>query len=198
VKPYTRFFEIRQPGDLMFLQSEILSKGTPVAPRGKPTMEIRNIVVKFEPTCDFILSHASEKDIVGISAEARKFYIDDKKFADMRVTHILNKVEFEMNKTIDLLLDHPTTRRARILEADYHPMNIACIQSTVFFRRNGALEATVMLRSSDIVDVLKLDVYATQRLQDHILATKADKKVPAFNLPRGPVTALIASAHTYL
>jgi hypothetical protein len=199
---YQRFFSIHQPGDMMFLVNEIMANGTSVAPRGSMTKEIRNIVVEFRPDCDFI---GPAPDC--IHEECKKFYIKDLKFANKRVTHALHKTEFEMNQTIELLRDHPATRRARIIECDYAPFNIPCIQSTQFFRRDGQLCCSMFLRSSDTIKVLPLDVYLAQRLQDHIInitvndlknnsGVPKDKKV--FNLPRGPVTCLISSSHFYL
>jgi hypothetical protein len=198
---YQRFFSIRQPGDLAFLVSEIKSHGTPISPRGLPTMEMRNVVVEFDPNCDFV---GPVPDC--IHEECKRFYIKDLKFANKRVTHALHKTEFEMNQTIGLLRDHPTTRRARIIECDYAPFNIPCIQSTQFFRRDGQLCCSMFLRSSDTIKVLPLDVYLAQKLQDHIINIKASKlrtnsgvpkDVNVFNLPRGPVTCLISSAHYY-
>jgi hypothetical protein len=168
-------------------------------------MEMRNIVVQFEPDCDF-----SPKDGIPINEECNRFYIKDKKFADKRVTHAIHKTEFEMNQTIEQLRDHPATRRARILECDYAPFNIPCIQSTQFFRRDGQLCCSMFLRSSDAIKVLPLDVYLAQRLQDHIINTKSSnlkpslantlrgKDIKVFNLPRGPVTCLISSSHYYI
>jgi hypothetical protein len=187
----------------MFLSDEISRRGTTVSPRGLKTKELRNIVVEFSPECDFV---GPAPDC--ISAEAKKFYIKDLKFANKRVTHALHKTEFEMNQTIELLRDHPTTRRARIIECDYAPFNIPCIQSTQFFRRDGQLCCTMFLRSSDTIKVLPLDIYMAQKLQHHIVNTKAKdlrgyghdvpKDVNVFNLPVGPVTCLISSSHVYL
>lgn len=195
MKDHEHFFNIRQPGDLRFLESEIISHGTKVSPREKPTLELRNIVVRFEPGCDF-----DPKSITNdMSEESKRYYIRDMAFANKRVTHIRHKVEFEMNQTINLLSSDSATRRARIIEADYHPFNIACLLGVQFFRREGALETTVFLRSSNIVDVLPLDIYAMSQLRDDILKFREAKaKVPTFNLEKGPITALISSAHVYL
>ena len=199
---YERFFRVRQPGDLMFLVNEIWNKGTSINPRGLKTKEIRNIIVEFQPDCDFI-GQASNC----IHEEAKRFYIKDLKFANKRVTHAIHKTEFELNQTIELLRDHPATRRARIIECDYAPFNIPCIQSTQFFRRDGQLCCSMFLRSSDTIKVLPLDVYMAQKLQQHIANIKAKdlkgcedcpKDLNVFNLPLGPVTCLISSAHVYV
>jgi hypothetical protein len=198
---YQRYFTVRSPGDLWFLVNAIDQCGTMISPRGLQTKELRNIIVEVSPECNFV-GPAPDS----ISEECKQFYIKDLRFANMRVTHALHKTEFEMNKTIELLRDHPSTRRARIIECDYAPYNIPCIQSTQFFRRDGQLCCSMFLRSSDTIKVLPLDIYLAQKLQEHILGSKPGdtdgkplrKDVDIFNLPRGPVTCLISSSHVYI
>jgi thymidylate synthase len=195
MKAHQHFFEVHRPEDLKHLEAEILKKGTQVSPRDKMTKEIRNIVVKFDQECNF----AYQPDTKGMAEEDKKYYISDMKFANMRVTHIRHKVEYEINETIKILDADAATRRARIIEADYAPYNIPCLLGVQFFRRNGTLETSVFLRSSNVVDVLPLDMYAMGQIRDDILNHRKDKsRVPTFNLERGPITALISSAHVYL
>jgi thymidylate synthase len=195
MKGHQHYFDVRQPGDLSFVKNEIINNGTQVSPRDKKTKEIRNIVIRFDQTCDF----TNVEDAKGFSEEMKKYYIKDMKFANMRVTHIRHKVEFEINETIKILDSDAATRRARIIEADYAPYNIPCLLGVQFFRRNGALETSVFLRSSNIVDVLPLDIYAMSKIRDDILDYREDKaKIPLFNLDKGPITALISSAHVYI
>ena len=194
MKDHEKFFLVRQPPDLQFLENEIQNKGAEVSPRGKLTKEIRNILIEVQPGADFINRPNEQAEGVAINTT---YYVQDQKFAKMRVTHILNKVEFEINETIALLKRQPTTRRARILEPDYHPWNIACVQLVQFFRRAGALETTVFIRSSNVHDVLPLDIYAIQQIAEKIRTATNDKGEDLFNLAEGPITIHIGSAHVY-
>ena len=196
MKPHNHYFEVHKPEDLKTVEDTILKLGTQVAPRGKVTKEIRNIVVKFFPECDF---DPANTDLKNVTEEGKRFYIRDMQFAKKRLTVIRHKIIFEMNETAKILNEDAATRRARIIEPDYAPYNIPCLVANQFFRRNGALEMSVFLRSSDLVNVLPLDIYAMQGLQQDILESRAEKaKVPTFNLDKGPITALIASSHVYL
>lgn len=197
MKPHNHYFEVHRPEELQVVEKTILSLGTQVAPRGKVTKEIRNIVVKFFPECDFDPAHLD--DPKKVTEEGKRFYIRDMPFAKKRITVIRHKIIFEMNETAKILNEDAATRRARIIEPDYAPYNIPCLVANQFFRRNGALEMSVFLRSSDLINVLPLDIYAMQALQQDILDARAEKaKVPMFNLDKGPITALIASSHVYL
>jgi len=196
MRPHNHYFEVNRPEELKAVEDTILKLGTQVSPREKKTKEIRNIVIKFSPGCNF---DPTEQDLTKVSEENKKFYIHDLPFAKKRVTIIRHKVLFEMNETAKILDTDAATRRARIIEPDYAPYNIPCLIANQFLRRNGALEETIFLRSSDIIDVLPLDIYAMQALQSDILNARAEKsKTQMFNLERGPVTALIASAHVYI
>lgn len=162
------------------LVDAIKRSGSKVVVRGMETREVCDIVIKVEPHATIALTKS-------------------KKFADMRLSHIKHKVEFDLNQCIELLSYDPTSRRARILEADYHPFNIACIQSVQFLVRNGNVDVKLFLRASDIKDVLPLDIYATRGLQKMVLeGINQRPKQRITDLHCGSLTAFISSAHVYV
>ena len=166
--------------DLEDLWENTKSVGESVKVRGMDTYEI----------CDIILHVSKEADL------SNRIKLP---FANMRLKHIIHKVEFELNNCINLLRAEPTSRRARILEADYHPYNIACIQSVQFLIRQGKLEVKLFLRASDLQGVLPYDIYATRGLQDIVLKKLNEKTGTCrlVKLEKGDLTAFISSAHIY-
>ena len=179
------YIEVHKTEDLVEVAALVKECGKPVSPRGKGTIEIRNVVVRVDPD---------------VSMEP---LITNMAFADKRVKYIMHKMHFELNEIKKLLHSEPATRRARMIEPDYHPNNIACVQIMQFFRRDGCLEVTAFLRSSDTINVLPLDIYAFQRLQADVLGGEkgVSRKKPgdmSFNMDKGPITIHIASAHIYI
>lgn len=174
-------WEAKDWGELRLLSRHIFREGTSVRVRGRMTKEIEDVVIKLDSTFDHQTKDRSS--------------IKDFKLANKRLVHIQHKVEFEINQCIELLSSDLTSRRARILEADYHPHNIACIQSVQFIVRDGQLNSKLFLRSSDVHNVLPLDIYATKELQSMVL--KKIKTPTLEPITMGPMSIFISSAHVY-
>lgn len=173
-----RIFEVRSMDDFNKMKKYVWKTGKLSTVRESQTHEVFDIMVDVSPKADL------SKDL-------------DIEFAKMRLEHIRHKVEFEMNDIIKLLKDDLTTRRARILEADYHPYNIACILAVQFFVRDGAVNGELFLRSSDLDGVLPYDIYATLNLQKTIQDTLnlTPRLLP---LRLGKLTVHISCAHLYV
>jgi len=173
-----RIFTVREMADFETMKQYVWKCGKLSTVRDKQTHEVFDIMVDVSPKADLL---------EGLDIE----------FADMRLLHIRHKVEFEMNGIIELLKGDLSTRRARILEADYHPYNIACILAVQFFVRDGAVNAELFLRSSDLDGVLPYDIYATRSLQKTIQDTlnQSPRLIP---LDLGKLTVHISCAHLYV
>jgi len=163
--------------DLESMRKNVWRAGKLAKVRDTETREMFDIMVDVSPKADLLKGM-------------------DLDFANMRVQHILNKVEFDLNSIIELLKTDLSSRRARILEADYHPYNIACILAVQFFVRDGAVNAELFLRSSDLVGVLPYDIYATRKLQSVVMDTLnlTPRLIP---LGMGKLTVHISCAHLY-
>lgn len=175
---HPRIFTVREMDDLESTRKVIWAAGKPSTVRDLETHEVFDIMIDVSPKAE--LTKGMDMD-----------------FANMRLQHILHKVEFELNGIIELLKGDLSTRRARILEADYHPYNIACILAVQFFARDGVVNAELFLRSSDVVGVLPYDIYATRKLQDIVVDTLnlTPRLIP---LVRGKLTVHISCAHLYI
>jgi thymidylate synthase len=97
------------------------------------------------------------------------------------------------------LKDHPDTRRAVIsildkddvllLDKPNETLEFPCCDSATFFIREGKLNIHLHMRSQNMGQVLKLDMYLWARFTSEL----ADK----LNLPLGKFTSSVVSAHVF-
>jgi hypothetical protein len=116
----------------------------------------------------------------------------DFNFARMRYQAIFCKVHNQINSAIKMLNEYPNTRRAYILEPDYHPYGPPCVIVISFLVREGFLDASVFIRSSDVDGVLPYDLFAFRELINEVR-----DEVQAVVRP-GKICIFIQSMHRYL
>ena len=169
MKPAKTWEELRE-----YIDAAInLAPGNIVAPRGKRTIEVCNVDLCVDPNID----------VTGLP----KF---DREFADMRLRVVRDKIHFSLNEAIKLLKEDPYTRRAYVLEPDYHPYNVPCVLLYQFLIRQDKLEMIVYMRSSDFINVLPLDIYVFQNIMNDVRK--------ALKVEEGAIHIHIGSLHRYV
>jgi len=169
MKPAETWYELRDQIDELFHTHG----WNTVSPRGKLTIEV----------CNVDLCLAWNLDVEHLP----KF---DKEFAEKRLEVVRHKIHFTLNEAIKLLQEDPNTRRAYVLEADYHPNNVPCVLVYQFLLREGILDMLVYLRSSDLIEVLPLDIYVFQNILDDV--------AEALSVEKGRIHLHIGSLHRYV
>lgn len=121
----------------------------------------------------------------------------DWNWAEERFKMIYHKVLYPLYQVVQNFKRNFNTRRAYILEPDYHPKGPPCILAYHFIQRGGKMDLNMFLRSSDFLKVLPLDLYAARRFLQMVVEQVNQGEEYARFRP-GKVVAFISSLHIYI